>query len=566
MLPRDPVFLVNLFRLKKIFSLPYPLGAKNSYLYAYARAGLYEGLKLLKVEKGENILVPDYICNAALSPLHSLGIQPRFYGLNRDLTPKAEELEKIIDQNTRALLVVNYFGFPNALSQAQEFCRRRGIFLIEDNAHGFLSASQGKPLGSYGDISIFSLRKTLPLPNAAALVVNNDKLKESAGLLKPYSKKGGRILRFLLKSFLETAGYYLKINPLPGPHPESTQTSADRREEFNLDKYLVACSNLSKFIIGHTDTALLAKQRREAYLEWRKFFQGYADFQVKILFYELPDGAAPYVFPLLVEEQQEFMLTMRKNGVECFPWPYLPEKSGERYFSRRLVCLPLTAPFEAAGLSRKMLKRKKLGWDDLKKRPFLKLYAGDIPEISAYEEFIGLSITRSDYRHILHDLTRPFPLADNSVDIFQAEDVLEHLAFPKLAGIIDEIHRVLKPGGLFRLSLPDYGCDLLYKRSVKNKEGRVIFDSAGGGTRKRPGHRWFPRFPQVKALLQESAFGKAGKIRYLHYYNDDGTYAAEKIDYSKGYIQRTPDHDQRVKQPYRPMSMVIDLIKVNNYA
>ncbi len=35
----------------------------------------------------------------------------------------------------------------------------------------------------------------------------------------------------------------------------------------------------------------------------------------------------------------------------------------------------------------------------------------------------------------------------------------------------------------------------------------------------------------------------------------------QKIDYSKGYIYRTPDHDSRVKNPYRPMSIVVDCHK-----
>ena len=34
-----------------------------------------------------------------------------------------------------------------------------------------------------------------------------------------------------------------------------------------------------------------------------------------------------------------------------------------------------------------------------------------------------------------------------------------------------------------------------------------------------------------------------------------------KIDYSYGYISRTPDHDERVQTPYRPMSIVVDCYK-----
>jgi SAM-dependent methyltransferase len=42
----------------------------------------------------------------------------------------------------------------------------------------------------------------------------------------------------------------------------------------------------------------------------------------------------------------------------------------------------------------------------------------------------------------------------------------------------------------------------------------------------------------------------------------DDSFVAKPVDYSKGHIDRTPDFDERVKAPYRPMSMIIDLVKV----
>ena len=84
----------------------------------------------------------------------------------------------------------------------------------------------------------------------------------------------------------------------------------------------------------------------------------------------------------------------------------------------------------------------------------LRLYAGDIPAKPLYENqgFIGLSIKQADWNTIKHDITRPFPLKDNTVDFFQAEDVLEHIPYEALPAVFAEIHRILKPGARFRLS------------------------------------------------------------------------------------------------------------------
>ena len=135
------------------------------------------------------------------------------------------------------------------------------------------------------------------------------------------------------------------------------------------------------------------------------------------------------------------------------------------------------------------------------------LYCGDIVKQRrdyTNTPFIGLSLHRDNQYHIQHDMTLPIPLKDNTVDIVQSEDVMEHIEYSMLKKSIDEIFRVLKPGGLFRLSMPDYKCDVLYNRSEKDCNGNIIFDSGGGGRYDRinkkvitGGHVWFPVFNSV---------------------------------------------------------------------
>lgn len=198
------------------------------------------------------------------------------------------------------------------------------------------------------------------------------------------------------------------------------------------------------------------------------------------------------------------------------------------------------------------------------------LYFGDIEEQRRQytnKNFIGLSLTNSSDYHIKHDVTKRIPLNNNSVDIVQSEDVMEHIEYNKLKNCINEIYRILKPGGLFRLSMPDYNCDILYNRSKKDNNGHIIFDKGGGGNYDiinkkviNGGHVWFPKFNSVKLLLESTDFLNK-KIHYLHYYDENIKPITNKIDYSKGYISRTPDNDNRVKKPYRPMSIVVDCYK-----
>jgi SAM-dependent methyltransferase len=212
-------------------------------------------------------------------------------------------------------------------------------------------------------------------------------------------------------------------------------------------------------------------------------------------------------------------------------------------------------------------------FQDIKNKDKIYLYCGDLPyERIKYtkNKFIGLSLSQSNYNHIKHDITNKFDLFDNSVDLIQSEDVMEHIEYDKLISIINEIYRVLKSGGLFRLSMPDYRCDILYNRSLKHTNGDIYFDAGGGGNYDYNnnkvidgGHVWFPKYEEVKTLLNNTLFNNngSGKIDFLHYYDENSQPHMNKIDYTLGFISRTPDFDKRVQNPNRPMSLVIDCWK-----
>lgn len=54
-----------------------------------------------------------------------------------------------------------------------------------------------------------------------------------------------------------------------------------------------------------------------------------------------------------------------------------------------------------------------------------------------------------------HDVTNPLPFEDSSYDACYSSHVLEHLSRDEALLLLTEIHRVLKPGGIIRLVVPD---------------------------------------------------------------------------------------------------------------
>src|SRR6201991_5361233 len=138
--------------------------------------------------------------------------------------------------------------------------------------------------------------------------------------------------------------------------------------------------------------------------------------------------------------------------------------------------------------------------------------------------FIGLTLDPAHDREIKHNLTDPLPYAGDSIAKIQAQDVLEHVPFDKVPFVLDEIYRALRPGGIFRLSVPDYRSPVQKRRSIYDARGRVIgdllmgatsyLDQATGDARVRftdsgDAHLWFPRYELITHLVLKSELRKA---------------------------------------------------------
>jgi SAM-dependent methyltransferase len=206
-------------------------------------------------------------------------------------------------------------------------------------------------------------------------------------------------------------------------------------------------------------------------------------------------------------------------------------------------------------------------WDDALASSPVRLYAGKLSRHDAqYRTHWGITPFYATRRNIRVDASKPYPIPDDSVDVYQSEDVFEHIEEDAIVPLLNEIHRVLRPGGLLRLSLPDYHGDICRDRTQRDANGALLFDPGGGGRLENGrvvdgGHLWFPTIERVRELFERSRFASAGEVRYLQYTEADGTPVMHPIDYTLGHVRRTAEHDSRVADRPRPISIVVDAVK-----
>lgn len=187
--------------------------------------------------------------------------------------------------------------------------------------------------------------------------------------------------------------------------------------------------------------------------------------------------------------------------------------------------------------------------------------------------FVGLALHPAHDREVTHDATTALPFADSSIAKVQAQDVLEHLPLDKMPFVLDEIYRVLKPGGVFRLSVPDYRSPVLKRRSIYDARGRVTgdllmgatpyFDDTTSDARVRfsedgHAHIWFPRYELVTHLILKSEIRKSD-IKFYQCFLDDHTYLCAPIPENEMFVQRAAPHDTRAGGA--PVSIVADFTK-----
>ena len=80
-----------------------------------------------------------------------------------------------------------------------------------------------------------------------------------------------------------------------------------------------------------------------------------------------------------------------------------------------------------------------------------------VPFFKAVNKRLRIFNVDWDARIVLHDLTRPLPWPDSSVDVVYSSHTLEHFSKEDGRAFLTECHRVLRPGGIIRILVPDLG-------------------------------------------------------------------------------------------------------------
>jgi dTDP-4-amino-4,6-dideoxygalactose transaminase len=114
---------------------------------------------LADINSQDEVIVPVFTCTATNIPLLYIGAKIVFADVDpATLNINVDHVERLITENTKAIVCVHYGGLPCDMKRIHGLASKYGIKVIEDAAHSIGAVSQGVPIGSVSDFTMFSFQ------------------------------------------------------------------------------------------------------------------------------------------------------------------------------------------------------------------------------------------------------------------------------------------------------------------------------------------------------------------------------------------------------------------------
>ena len=135
------------------------LGVSNPVTVNSGTSALHLALVLAGVKPGDEVLLPAQTFLATGTAILYAGAIPVFCDINPDDgCISVDDVRKKITKKTKAIMCVDWAGYPCDLSALMYFSYVYGIKVIEDAAHSIGAIYRDKPVGSWADFTCFSFQ------------------------------------------------------------------------------------------------------------------------------------------------------------------------------------------------------------------------------------------------------------------------------------------------------------------------------------------------------------------------------------------------------------------------
>ena len=146
-------------------------------------AGLHLAVAALGIGEGDEVITTPFSFVASSNVMLYERAVPVFVDIEEEtLGLDPDRVEAAIGPRTRAILPVDVFGHPCRLVEMEGIASARGLALIEDSCEALGSRLDGRPLGSFGNASVFAFypNKQITTGEGGMLVTDDPQVAAAA--------------------------------------------------------------------------------------------------------------------------------------------------------------------------------------------------------------------------------------------------------------------------------------------------------------------------------------------------------------------------------------------------
>lgn len=153
-------------------------GARYAQAVSSGTAALRVAMAALGVGPGDEVITQGFTFVATWEAIFESGAVPVFTEVDDTLTMDPADLERKITPKTKAIIPVHMLGAPARIDKIMEIAARHKIPVIEDTAQACGGTCNGRRLGTFGVMGIFSFDpvKTITTGEGGMVITDDEAL------------------------------------------------------------------------------------------------------------------------------------------------------------------------------------------------------------------------------------------------------------------------------------------------------------------------------------------------------------------------------------------------------
>lgn len=178
-------------------------------------SGLYAAVGAIGVGPGDEVIVSPFTMIASATAATIFNGVPVFADIDPETyTLSAETIAPKITRRTKAIIVVHIFGQSADMDPIMALAAKHGIKVIEDCAQAPFATYKGRPVGSLGDVGVFSLNyhKHIHTGEGGMCTTNDDDLAERIQLIRNHAE--AVVERKGVKNLVNMIGFNFRLGEI----------------------------------------------------------------------------------------------------------------------------------------------------------------------------------------------------------------------------------------------------------------------------------------------------------------------------------------------------------------